>query len=492
MSILAHERNADFGIFRSPLLLTLHATSLHCLLLRQIRGRRHPNVFKIINNLLSITFLFFIFYFFKKTLTLQSRRAGYHNMFGIVTNNQNKKMIWKVLKNNIKKVQIFGVFLGVLLGFLILTGALNFFLDVKPIFEDKSGFWKEEYIIINKKIFLSNTLTQMQSNKGYRTNFTDAEIDKIKAQKNVKDIAGFSACSFAIQAFAGESDFLPNFRTDLFFEAVPDKFVDVNSDDWHFNIDTNFVPIIIPKAYLNLYNFGFAQSQNLPQISEDALSAINLKLRIRGNSKTQNFNTRIVGFSERINTILVPKSFVDWANLEFGTNPSPTPGRLIIVTYDPTNKDFFDFLENQNYDVNKSEINNSKALSFLKIITSIIFIIGLIIIVMAFAIMLVSIQLLLQRNSENIKKLNILGFSLKEITKPYKIFVIILFSTIYIFSIIILFCLRQIYMSKISLFGYGVSDTNFLYVLGSTFILVGLIIILLIFIINNNTKSIIK
>ena len=47
--------------------------------------------------------------------------------------------------------------------------------------------------------------------------------------------------------------------TDMFFESVPDGFVDVNLDKWVFNENEPVIPIIIPRNYLNLYNFGFAQ-----------------------------------------------------------------------------------------------------------------------------------------------------------------------------------------------------------------------------------------
>ena len=55
--------------------------------------------------------------------------------------------------------------------------------------------------------------------------------------------------------------------TEMFFEAVPDKFVDVSLDKWHFDENTHTIPIIIPRNYLNLYNFGFAQSRSLPKLS---------------------------------------------------------------------------------------------------------------------------------------------------------------------------------------------------------------------------------
>ena len=50
--------------------------------------------------------------------------------------------------------------------------------------------------------------------------------------------------------------------TAMFFESVPDEYVDVNLDKWEFDEYERVVPIIIPRNYLNLYNFGFAQSRS--------------------------------------------------------------------------------------------------------------------------------------------------------------------------------------------------------------------------------------
>ena len=49
----------------------------------------------------------------------------------------------------------------------------------------------------------------------------------------------------------------------MFFESVPDEYVDVSLENWHFDEDARVIPIIIPRNYLNLYNFGFAQSRDV-------------------------------------------------------------------------------------------------------------------------------------------------------------------------------------------------------------------------------------
>jgi len=401
-------------------------------------------------------------------------------------------MIWKVLRNNIKPGQLSGTFLGIMLGLTILMGALSFYLDVKPIFDDKESFWKDEYIIINKKIELTDTYQQINDSKTEKPLFSPEEIEELKKQSFVKDVAQFSNCSFMISASTGNDGPLAGFYTDLFFEAVPDDFIDVNYKDWKWEENDEFVPAILPKTYLNLYNFGFAQSQNLPQVSEEGAGLVKFNIVIQGKGKYRKFETRIVGFSERINTILVPKSFVDWGNKNYGEDSNPRPGRIIIIAKDPSSPELFKYIEDHNYDLNKSELSNSKALAFLKIIISIVLVIGMIIIALAFSLMIISIQLLLHRNNENISKLYMLGYSPKSISKPYQILVVILFLITFLTSLIPLSVFRDFYSSNLILLGYENFNKILFNVMTPGLGFTTIIVLLLILMIRKSIRKIIS
>ena len=118
--------------------------------------------------------------------------------------------------------------------------------------------------------------------------------------------------------------------TEMFFESVPDEYVDVSLDKWHFDEDARVIPIIIPRNYLNLYNFGFAQSRSLPKLSEGLMSLVQMDVMMRGNGRVEQYKGNIVGFSNRLNTILVPQSFMDWANKNFAPEKEAEPSRLIV------------------------------------------------------------------------------------------------------------------------------------------------------------------
>ena len=377
-------------------------------------------------------------------------------------------MIWKVLKNNIKPTQMAGTFFGIMLGLCILMGALSFYLDVRPVFEDKESFWKDEYIIINKQIKLTDTYNQLKSDTVSKPLFTKAEIENLRNEVYIKDVAEFSNCSFMISAFSDNDGPLSGFYTDLFLEAVPDKYIDVNYANWKWEENSDFIPAILPKTYLNLYNFGFAQSQNLPQVSEEGVGLVKFTIMIQGQGKKQKFETRIIGFSDRINTILVPEDFIKWGNKNFGTDIDPKPGRLIVIANDPSSPDLFKYFDEHKYDVNKNQLSNSKALAFLKITTTIVLIIGLIIISLAFALMFISVQLL--------------RYTINNISLPYNIMLVLFFVVSFAVALIPLFIFRDFYSSNLMLLGYEKFNTIITNIImpgaGFVVIIVGLLLLM--------------
>ncbi|NLA23556.1 MAG: hypothetical protein GX879_01180 [Bacteroidales bacterium] len=370
-------------------------------------------------------------------------------------------MLWKLFRTEINIWQIIAAFVGAFMGSVIMLAAVGFYFDVKAIFDDKEGFWKEEYIIISKRISSDETLRQINNENTEKPTFSLLEIEELKSQKFVSNIVPFTNCSFGVSAYTDSNSPLAGFYTDLFFEAIPTEYIDVNYHNWDWKEGNDFIPVIMPKTYLNLYNFGFATSQNLPQVSEKSASMIKFNLIIHGNNKRQKFDARIVGFSDRINTLLVPKEFLDWGNTNFGNNDASNPSRLIVVANDPSDTNMFQFFKTKNYDVNKAELSNSKALMFLRIIISLVIGIGLIITVLAFWLLITGIMLLLQKNKDNIIKLGLQGYNNKIIARPYYILVLILIIAINLLAILPLHFIRHFYLNQIITLGYEAKQTYY-------------------------------
>jgi hypothetical protein len=224
----------------------------------------------------------------------------------------------------------------------------------------------------------------------------------------------------------------------LFFEAIPDNFLDISPDDWHFDPSNPIVPVIMSKDYLTLYNFGFAASRGLPQLSETLIGNVPLAVQLSGNGQNRTLPARIVGFSSRLNTIAVPQEFMDWANGEFSATDLPDPSRLIIEVSTPGDPDIEKYMSRNGYEIAGDKADNSKASYFLTVVTSIVIAIGAIISVLAFFILMLSIYLLLQKNKQKLHDLMLLGYSPAQVARPYFMLVGIVNVSVLVLSEIIM------------------------------------------------------
>jgi hypothetical protein len=201
-----------------------------------------------------------------------------------------------------------------------------------------------------------------------------------------------------------------------------------NFPDWGWKEGIDNIPIIIPRYYLNLYNFGFAQSQGLPQVSEELMQQIVFKVKIKGNGQTGHFSGHINGFSDDLNTILVPQSFMTWANTHFGDKQkAASVSRLVMEVNNPAAPEIAEFFaEKPNYDVNSNKDEQGKLSYFLTMLIVIILVVGLLIMLPAMGLMLLSINLLVYKNQETLGNLILLGYRRGRLALPYYILVLIL------------------------------------------------------------------
>ena len=256
----------------------------------------------------------------------------------------------------------------------------------------------------------------------------------------------------------------------MFFESVPDEFIDVDIDKWKTSPDEEgVIPIIIPRNYLNLYNFGFAQSQNLPQLSEGLVGMVKLNIHIRGNAGNKDYKGNIVGFSNRLNTILVPESFLNQANATFAPYEEANPSRLIVEVKNPADPALVSYIEKNGYETENESLDSSKTTHILRIITGIIIGIGLLICLLAFYILMLSIFLLLQKNTTKLTNLILIGYSPAQVARPYQIITIGLNILVLLLAIIAVLCIRPLYARLLSdLFPmFTLSSAYIIYITGT-------------------------
>ena len=315
------------------------------------------------------------------------------------------RLVWKLLRQHISVGQLTGFFLANLFGMMIVLLSIQFYQDVLPIFTQGDSFMKKEYIIATKKISTLGSLT------GKSNTFSPKDIEEMKEQPFTENVGVFTPSLFKVSAGLGMQKAGIHLSTEMFFESVPDEYVDVNLDKWLFDKETRVIPIIIPRNYLNLYNFGFAQSRSLPKLSEGLISMIQMDITLRGNGRVEQFKGQIAGFSNRLNTILVPQTFMDWANTSFAPGKVAHPSRLIVEVKNPTDTAISDYFRQKHYETEGDSLDAGKTTYFLRLITGIVMGVGLFISILSFYILMLSIFLLLQKNTVKLENLLLIGYT---------------------------------------------------------------------------------
>ena len=355
-------------------------------------------------------------------------------------------MLYKLLRKNISIPQLAGYALAALTGMSIIFAAFCFSRDVHPLFAPSSGLFKAEYMVVNKRVSLLSTFNSDM------TAFSQDEIESLRRQSFVRSISGFTPGKFRVQAYTKASSQIAGFSTDLFFESVPDHLLDQTTPDWQWDVNTGTIPIIIPRDYLNLYNFGFAGSRGLPQISESIIQKMTFRVVISGNGQQEVFDGRIVDFSDFLNTILVPDAFMQWANKTFGEQSAEKISRLIIETNNPADPTITEFFaEKGNYEVSNNKAEQGKLSYFLRMLITIVLIVGVLIILPAIGLMLLSINLLVYKNQKTLRNLLLLGYRHHEVARPYYLLTLFLNVAVGALSLLVAGYAQKLYMPRLAM-----------------------------------------
>ena len=354
-------------------------------------------------------------------------------------------LVWKLLRQHISIPQFAGFFFANLVGMTIILLGMQFYIDTQAIYQSEDSFMKADYLIVNKRISSMTTIT------GKSSAFTLPEVQDFSEQEFVERVGLFTSSAYDVKA-SFRLDEKTSFSTEMFFESVPDEFVDVKSDDWSYEQGSYEVPIILPRNYLDLYNFGYAQSRNMPKLSEGILGAIRLKVEISGGGARDEYEGRIVGFSSRLNTILVPQNFMDWANEYYAGTKTKSPTRLIVEVNNPTDERITTYLQDNGYETDQDKLDASKQTFLLRIIVGIVMGVGLVISILSFYILMLSVYLLVEKNSTKLENLLLIGYSPAKVSKPYQLLTIGLNVLVLILAIVVMMAVRNVYLEMFQAF----------------------------------------
>lgn len=384
-----------------------------------------------------------------------------------------KSILWKLLRKHVSVAQMAGFAVANMVGLTIVLLGLQFYSDVKPVFDDDDGFLRKDYLVVTKRVSGISSLKSMLGGNTANA-FSDDELQRLRSQEWVRNIGEFMTSNYEIYGSVSLPGKEVSLRTSFFFEAVPDEFIDVKSDEWKFDPSHPVVPIIMSKDYLSLYNFGFAASQGMPQVSEGMMGAVPITLRLTGrNGKSEFIQGKVVGFSNRLNTIVVPYEFMRWSNERYAPGVSSRPSRLIVEVSKPGDIAIEKYMKANGYEIAGDKLNSNKAGYMLNIVMSIVIGIGLIISLLSFFILILSIYLLLQKNTRKLQDLLLLGYSPAEVSGLYVRMVVYVNAAVYVLSVGVMLALRSLYLPYLA--ALGISGSSLLLSAGVGLLIIGLI-----------------
>ena len=297
-------------------------------------------------------------------------------------------------------------YIGLGVGVLLLLSSVQMYSNINHLIRDKNTRK-------NGADFISITKTITNENMGKDNRFNEADIQDLKAQPFIEDAAPLKANAFKVTAGAGS---LIPFSTDIFVEALNDKFIDSVPANFIWKEGDEMVPIIFSTDFLEMYNV-FAPSWDLPQMSEKTASSVSIFLRCHGHNGEKQYRARIVGFSDRVNSILVPENFLGLQNKQLEGIENVTASRVFLKTTDANNPQLLSYLTQKDYHVNKDKTKFGRVKSVLQSIVSGLAGFGVLVILLAMVLFSFYLQLMVAKSKDNLQLLLTLGYSPKWLSR---------------------------------------------------------------------------
>ncbi len=349
-------------------------------------------------------------------------------------------LLYKILFQHRRRWQVIGANVGVFVGLFLLLFALQFYLDMRLLMR---GAKDDNLLIINKDLSILNTL-------GAPADFSEAEQTELKNQPFVLSAAPFVSNQY--RASIAIPDF--NFYSLLFFQSIPREYLGIKNTTGFSWREGEEVPIILSSDYLALYNFGFAPSQNLPQITPASMRLLTVDLNVSGKGKVRSFKARLYDLSPNVNSILVPAEFMEAVNREFGEKVQPT-NQIIVSVKNPYDKNLNDFLKIKGYKISRGGLIGGELKSVLELLILVVLVVALLLIGLSLLVFVLNFQLLVSQAQQEIRLLLQLGYQQATLVKILARNLLISFAVVVFAVFVLLSPLKWLLGQALNNQGYG-------------------------------------
>lgn len=340
--------------------------------------------------------------------------------------NRNKLLRKLLLRNKKGSGRLWASLISLCIGTTLLLLSVMIWWNFQQLLNgrEQNDSLGSTFLTVSKKV------TQSMMGNLQSSLFTPQEIDALKAAPQVQDVGQLTANRFPVYAVLNAR---VGFSTDMFLEAVPDRFIDEKPEDWYWQPSSTRVPIIISAQFLDLYNYGFAPSQGLPQLSESSIKSLAFELKVGPRGDQDVYMAQVVGFSDRITSVLVPQSFIDYGNKLYTGQTTTPPSRLIVKAKDPSDKAFGEYLEANGYGTNGEQLRWNKVRVIVEIVTAAVGLLAILLLGIGTLVFVLFIELTISRAQASLTLLIQLGYGPRYLS----IFMMRRFFPLLIFTLIV-------------------------------------------------------
>lgn len=340
-------------------------------------------------------------------------------------------MLRKLLFRHQDRAQLFIAIVGAFLGMTFLITSIHYLIKVNE-FGEGADILGPNTVIVQKKVSNSNTLNIA------RTDFSESELNSIRKEPFIEEVQAVETNNFDV-SFETADKLVPRFRSDVFIQTVDPDFLDVKSSKWKWKESDTIVPIIMPREFIVMLN-TFMSASGIPQVSDDLAKDINFKFTLSNETSKEWVNARIIGFTNEVSSILVPESFMHWANDKYGIDDNKRITQIMISGKESEFGLVEELLKKRHLESRNGQMVIGRLKSMVSTLILIVLGISLIAVFVSGLVLIQYLQLLISKNAYEVRTLLRLGYSPKILTRHFfiyftKVFGIIAFSSIVIFSL---------------------------------------------------------
>ena len=336
-------------------------------------------------------------------------------------------MLRKLLFRHQDKTQLIIAIIGSFMGMTFLLTSIHYLIKVNE-FGEGADILGPNTIIVQKKVSNSNTLNIAKSD------FTLHELEMLRKEPYIIDVQPVETNNFDVSFETADKN-VPRFRSDIFIQTVDPDFLDVKSTKWKWKEGDSIVPIIMPRDFLVMLN-TFMSASGIPQVSDELAMEIKFKFTLSNETSKEWINVRIIGFTNEVSSILVPETFMKWANNKYGIDDNQRITQVMISGKESEFGRVEEMLKIKHLESKNAQMVVGRLKSMVGTLILVVLGISVIAVFVSGLVLIQYLQLLLSKNTYEVRTLLRLGYSPKLLTRHFFVYFTKVFGVIGLLSIV--------------------------------------------------------